>query len=246
MSELDRRLAALAEVPPGDLSEWDQWLEASNARRSTWSVSPDQRPDPPRTSGEPADVGGPSGDTGTSVADELATAAPWIGAVRACDSLPETFWTAEPAGKAGVRSARAPGADEPGRGRRPDRQLIATLAALERSRREPGSGRAAGTQPRPCADPRPAELLNRLRRLVERAEALAADDGLPAALPDRSQPVRHRLQPGAGPARQCLLRPAGLGIVPDQLPGRRAGRGPAPPLVPARPPVHPRRRAGSA
>ena len=31
--------------------------------------------------------------------------------------------------------------------------------------------------------------------------------------------------------------------VPDQLPGRRAGRGPAPPLVPARPAVHPRGRA---
>ena len=76
-------------------------------------------------------------------------------------------------------------------------------------------------------------------------------DGLRLPLRPAAAAVRHRLpaagRGGAGPARSVVLRPAGLGSPPRQLPGHRQGRRAAEPLVPPRPPAHqPSRRAGAA
>ena len=69
-----------------------------------------------------------------------------------------------------------------------------------------------------------ASDLDQLQRVSPGGRRLRRGDGLQAPLQRGPPPVRHRLQPVAGPARHRLLRPAGLGGVPDQLPGRRPRR----------------------
>ena len=177
--------------------------------------------------------------------EELAGLAPWLGLLRA---LP-AHWRpgggiASPAGERWRGAARP--ADAAAQRRRPARaveSLQADLAALAEAWPDPEGRPSCSTLARRrVADSTASDLFDRLRRLAERAEALAEAMDFQLALQRGPQPVRHRLQPGAGPARQRLLRPAGLGVGPDQLPGRRPRRGAREALVPARPAAHPRRR----
>ena len=131
---------------------------------------------------------------------------------------------ADDVGRDRVEGPRRPGRTGPARGGRPD--------ARRPGRRRPRPVRAGPASALPPA--------GRPRRGPGRR------DGLPLPLQGRSPPLRHRLQPRAGPARWRLLRPARLRIVPDQLPDDREGRGPPPALVPARQAVHQGRRQGRA
>ena len=79
-------------------------------------------------------------------------------------------------------------------------------------------------------------------QLADRATALFDGDGLRLPLRPAAAAVRHRLpaagRRGPGPARSVVLRPAGVGSAPGQLPRHRQGRRAAEPLVPPRPPAH--------
>ena len=116
---------------------------------------------------------------------ELAAVAPWIGAVRACDgqadARPQESGTPELGGD--PRELLTPTSLAAAAGR--TEGLVAELAALERqARARPPmpSGRSYGS-----STSKAAEWLDRLRRLADRAETLAATmDFRPLYRPDRN------------------------------------------------------------
>jgi cyclic beta-1,2-glucan synthetase len=101
--------------------------------------------------------------------------------------------------------------------------------------------------PRPAVDVRACRTRPpgrpRLLALARPARQLAwqADFALP--VPPQAPPAAHRLAGGRTAARRGLLRPAGLGVAPDQPAGHRQGRRAGAPLGGAGPAVLCRRRA---
>ena len=173
--EEHRRFKALIEAPPDDLSEWDRWFQ--EVERAAVELAGRAAK---HETGTPLKVGEPAAWAELLLAEvrawrvELAAVAPWIDAVRSCDHQAEMggfndnareCWETirtellAPSGVAGV-SGRIDG-------------IIAILTALEQSSSSAAID-AIRTLGAAVRQSRSAEWLNRLCRLSDRAEFLAA------------------------------------------------------------------------
>ncbi len=200
-AEVVRRLSAMIEAPPVDLAGWDTWLEAFErialelAGRG-WAGSGDPRPS--QGSGDPrpaqsttvptvalvtashdrraGDLGGSTGEAGRCVAGRAGgdgslaarPCEPWTAAgLRCSDRM-------RPRSPLGIDPRGPPGPGESGRDRRP-RRSSGCRARPRWSPWRPEPAVAEGLRAIVAAlrDPRPAELLGRLRRLADSAEAMA-------------------------------------------------------------------------
>jgi cyclic beta-1,2-glucan synthetase len=183
-----RTLQALCAERPGDLSEWDQWLEKLE-REAVALIGR-----------EPAQVGEPDGKGGEPAAwierlvtqvrgwrNELATVTPWIGAVRSCDRLADTRWTTKDARQnwATIRTELLTPASVAAFAGRAEAGL-GLLTALEQSSSKTSS-EAISAVVAAVRSSKAAEWRDRLHTLAGRAETLAASmDFRPLYRPDRN------------------------------------------------------------
>jgi cyclic beta-1,2-glucan synthetase len=184
-------LGDLLEAPPGDLAEWDRWLEVFERQAVELAGHGSSQPKVAASSpGSKAAVASPTWadrlvDQVRAWRAELAVAAPWLGALRAWETHPEGHSATLPAGRSGSAI-------------RTDLVAPASLAAITERAERLSAELAAGAAATPAADellqelltavrdPRPAALLDRLRRLTETAENLAAAmDFRPLYRPER-------------------------------------------------------------
>jgi cyclic beta-1,2-glucan synthetase len=170
--------------PPGDLVEWASRLEEFEAQAVAVVNRIRARA---HSDGEPGESGAWAQRLVDQIAawrGELAAIAPWVDELRACERLEDASWATEPARKrwAAIRAELLATASLAVTAGRSDR-LLAELAKLAESTPDAAEIRAlmAGIR-RSCS----TEMLNRLRRLVDRAEALgAAMDFRPLYRPER-------------------------------------------------------------
>jgi hypothetical protein len=157
--------------PPGDVAEWASWLEEFEGQAVDAVDRIRARAVPGGEPGEPGAWAQRLVDQIKAWRGELAAIAPWVNELRACERLEDACWATEQAGKswAAIRaelSSPASVAVTAGRTAR----LLAELAELAGSTPDAALIRALMAA---VGQSRSAELLNRLRRLVDRAEDLA-------------------------------------------------------------------------
>ena len=173
--EKPQRFTALLEAPPGDPHEWDRWLE--DVEREAVELAGQATM---RDAGVPWKGGEQAAWADRLLAEvrawrtELAAFAPWIGAVRSCDHQADTGGFNEEASQnwASIRTELlAPSGVAESAGRIDG--ILAALTTIERLSSGPAieAIRALGAAVRQS---KVADWLDRLRRLANRAESLAA------------------------------------------------------------------------
>jgi cyclic beta-1,2-glucan synthetase len=179
-----REAARFFDAPPGNLVQWASWLEECEAQAV--AVLDRARARAGR-SGEPDDSGAWAErllDQIKAWRGELAEIAPWAAELQVCERLDDACRASEPARNrwAAIRAELLSPASLAVTADRTDR-MLGELAQLARSIPDAAETKTLIAAVRRS---RSADLLGRLRRLVDRAEALAAAmDFRPLYRPDR-------------------------------------------------------------